>query len=166
MNLQHYTVGVEYIVIEFGRRRRLMKLLTILPTALFVLLVATIAAGADKTPPTYQKGTIMGYNTRVDPWGGNGNYRRAQVYELKGTDLVYRIDYCGSFQSGKFEAGQAVDYRVDGKRLYIRRDDDKEYGCKIEGTRVLEGTKPDAPATAPAAAPATPPPAAAPPAKP
>jgi hypothetical protein len=28
--------------------------------------MATIAAGQDKTPSTYQKGTIMGYDFRVD----------------------------------------------------------------------------------------------------
>jgi hypothetical protein len=49
------------------------------------------------------------------------------------------VDYCGAFQAGKFETGQAVDYRVDGERLYIRRDDGKEYKCKIEGTSSAEG---------------------------
>jgi hypothetical protein len=68
---------------------------------------------------------------------------------LKGADLVYQIDDCGSFQSGKFDAGQSVDYRVDGERLYILHDNDKEYKCKIEGTRAVEGAKPDAPAAKP-----------------
>jgi len=112
--------------------------------------MATIATSADKTPPTYQKGTIAGYDTRLDKWnmGSNSNSRRAKVYELKGTDLVYQIDYCGAFQGGKFEAGQAVDYRVDGERLYILREDGKEYKCKIEGKKAVEGSKPDAPSTA------------------
>jgi hypothetical protein len=66
---------------------------------------------------------------------------------LKGADLVYKIDYCGRFQVGKFGIGQAVEYRVDGERLYIRRDDGKEYKCKIEGTKAAEGAKPDTPTT-------------------
>jgi len=46
------------------------------------------------------------------------------------------------FQSGKFDAGQSVDYRVDGERLYILHDNDKEYKCKIEGTRAVEVLNP------------------------
>lgn len=142
-----------------------MNLSTISRTALFVLLMATIAAGQDKTPPTYQKGTIMGYDVRVDSYtsGGGNNMpvtttaRRAKVYELKGANLVYKVDYCGAFQAGKFTIGQTVDFRVDGERLYILHDGDKEYKCKIEGTKAVEAVKPDAPATAPAATPAAPP---------
>ena len=126
---------------------------TILRTTFFILLIATFAASKDKTPPTYQKGTISGYETRMDTKVhsyGNGNFgsatRHTKVYELKGADLVYQIDDCGSFQSGKFDAGQSVDYRVDGERLYILHDNDKEYKCKIEGTRAVEGAKPAAPA--------------------
>ncbi|HZZ16751.1 MAG TPA: hypothetical protein VFE08_12390, partial [Candidatus Sulfotelmatobacter sp.] len=86
--------------------------MTILRTALFILLAATIAA-ADKTPPTYQKGTVKAWNIRVDSdtSGGSGaipvttSKRRAKVYELDGADLVYQIDYCGAFQAGKFEIG-------------------------------------------------------------
>ncbi len=127
-----------------------MNPFTMLRTALFVLLIATIAAAADKTPPTYQKGTSTGYDTRLDTWGSssNANHRRAKVYDLKGPDLIYKVDYCGSFQAGEFKAGQVVDYRVDGKRLYILHDGDKEYSCKIEGTSVVEGAKPDAPSAA------------------
>jgi hypothetical protein len=138
---------------------------TILRTALLILLMATTAAAADKTPPTYQQGTIMGFDTRMDSktFGGGGgggpanapgapvhtSTRRTKVYELKTATLVYQIEDCGSFQAGKFEAGQTVDFRVDDKRLYIRHDGDKEYKCRIEGTRVVEGAKPDAPATKP-----------------
>ncbi|MGO9864287.1 MAG: hypothetical protein ACLPLR_11805 [Terriglobales bacterium] len=119
---------------------------------------ATYDASPEETPITYQKGTIMGFFTRYDPWGNGA--RRAKAYELKGPDMVYEIDYCGSFQAGEFQTGQAVDYRVDAsdkdhKRLYIRRDDGKEYNCKVEGTRLVEGTKPEAPSTAPAAPPST-----------
>ena len=60
--------------------------------------------------------------------------------------FVYLVDYCGAFQAGKFELGQAVDYRVDETdqedlRIYIRRDGGKEYKCKIEGKKVLEDAK-------------------------
>jgi hypothetical protein len=41
---------------------------------------------------------------------------------------------------------------MDGERLYIRRDDGKEYKCKIEGTKATEGAKTDAPSAAPATA--------------
>jgi hypothetical protein len=131
-----------------------MNSFTILRTALLILLMTTISAAADKTPPTYQKGTITGWEKATDIRGGvganNGTVtRNKKVYALQGTDLVYRIDYCGSFQAGKFETGQAVDFRVDGERLYIRRDDGKEYKCKIEGTRAAEGAKADAPAAPP-----------------
>jgi hypothetical protein len=89
------------------------------------------------------------------------------VYELQGVDQVYLIDYCGAFQAGKFSLGQVVNYRVDeadkdDMRLYIRRDDRKEYNCKIEGKRVLEGAKTDAAS----AATSVPPPTAAPSSKP
>jgi hypothetical protein len=127
--------------------------MTILRSALFILLAATIAA-ADKTPPTYQKGTVKAWDIRVDSDTSGGgampvttSKRRAKVYELDGTDLVYQIDYCGAFQAGKFEIGQVVDYRVDGERLYIRREDGKEYKCKIEGTKAAKGAKTDASAT-------------------
>ena len=135
------------------KRKFWMNLLTILRTALFVLLAVTIVA-ADKTPPTYQKGTVTGWDIRVDSdTSGGGNLpvstssRRAKVYQLKGTDLVYKIDYCGAFQAGKFGIGQAVDYRVDGERLYIRRGDGKEYKCKIEGTKSAEAAKTGDPST-------------------
>jgi hypothetical protein len=131
-----------------------MSLFTTRRVAFFVLLLATFALAADKPTPTYLKGTIKGWDTRLDTWSmsSNSNKRRATVYELKGPDLVYQIDYCGAFQAGKFTAGQQVDYRVEDKRLYIRRDDGKEYGCKIEGTKTvdepkIDTTKPDAPKT-------------------
>jgi hypothetical protein len=113
--------------------------------------------------PVYQQGTITGYDIRRDTsvfgggGGGNGTpaspvqtmTRRAKVYELKGASLVYKVDYCGAFQAGKFGVGQTVDYRVDGERLYIRHEEGKEYSCKIEGTRAAESAKPDTPATKP-----------------
>lgn len=116
---------------------------------------------SEKKPPTYQQGTIMGYGVRRDShiMGGGGGggpanspsspvstwTRKAKVYELKGSDLMYQVDYCGSFQAGKFKVGDVVDYRVDHERLYIRHDNDKEYSCQIEGTWALEGARTDAP---------------------
>jgi hypothetical protein len=127
-----------------------MNLFTTRRVALLILLTAAFALGADKPTPTYQKGTIRGWDTRLDTWNlsNNSNKRRATVYELKGPDLVYQIDYCGAFQAGKFTAGQQVDYRVEDKRLYIRRDDGQEYKCKIEGTKTIEEPKTDAPSAA------------------
>lgn len=135
-------------------------------------IIGTIVSGSpDEAQPTYQQGTIKGWDRRTDIiWvGPNGQTfpRDKTVYELKGVDQVYLIDYCGAFQAGKFSLGQVVNYRVDeadkdDMRLYIRRDDGKEYNCKIEGKRTLEGAKTDAPS----AATAVPPPTAAPSAKP
>lgn len=101
--------------------------------------------------PTYLKGTILGFSMRRDIHVSSGaggvasSARKAKVYELQGPDLIYQVDYCGSFQAGQFQPGQAVEFRVDsgGGRLYIRHDVDKEYSCQLEGTR-----KPDAPSTA------------------
>lgn len=124
--------------------------MTMFRTALFVVLAASIAA-AGQTPPTYQKGTIKAWDIRVDSdtSGGTGaipvttTKRRAKVYELNGVDFVYKIDYCGAFQAGQFEIGQMVEYRVDGERLYIRREDGKEYKCKIEATKAAKSGKSD-----------------------
>ena len=123
-------------------------------TALLTALLAAFAAGSDKTAPTYQKGTIKGWDKQTDVWGftganGESVPREKTVFELKGTDMIYLIDYCGAFQAGKFDLGQAVDYQVDetnkdDMRLYIRRDNGKEYRCKIEGKKVLESAAPTA----------------------
>jgi len=127
---------------------------TIARAALFAVLLAKFAVGSDGTVPTYQKGTIKGWDKGTDmgPFlDGNGEPlpRKKTIYELKGVDFVYLVDYCGAFQAGKFELGQAVDYRVDETnkedlRLYIRRDNGKEYKCKIEGKKVVEDAKPAA----------------------
>lgn len=126
---------------------------TTIRVTLWILLATTIAA-AGHTPHTYQKGTITGWNIRVDSntSGGGGNSpvstinRRAKVYELKGSNLIYKVDYCGMFQAGNFSIGQAVDYRVDSERLYILHDGNKEYSCKIEGTKSADDAKSEAPA--------------------
>jgi hypothetical protein len=47
----------------------LMTPLTIARTALLAVLLATFAVGSDKTAPTYQKGTIKGWDKRTDIWG-------------------------------------------------------------------------------------------------
>jgi len=129
---------------------------TIAHTALLAILLATCAVGSDKTPHTYQKGTIKGWENRTDIWGagivgtdGEGVPRKVTVFELKGADLVYLIDYCGAFQAGQFGLGQAVDYRVDSDRLYIRRDKGKEYKCKIEGQKTPEEYKTAVPSAKP-----------------
>jgi len=117
-------------------------------------------------PPTYQQGTIIGYDIRRDSkvfgggGGGNGtpgmpvstSTRNAKVYQLKAGNLLYKMDYCGAFQAGQFQVGQAVDFRVDDERLYIRHDGDKEFNCKLEGVSAIEDPKPN---TAPAADPPT-----------
>jgi hypothetical protein len=126
----------------------IMSRVTIARTSLLAVLLATFAVGADKTPHTYQKGTIRGWENRTDIWGAGivgtdaeGVSRKVTVFELKSTELVYLIGYCGAFQAGQFGLGQAVDYRVNGGRLYIRRDDGKEYKCKIEGQKTLQDAK-------------------------
>jgi hypothetical protein len=91
-----------------------MKPLTILRTALFVLLIATIAAGADKT---YQKGTVT-----KNP----GNH---VSYDLTGPGVHKLIGNCADFQTG-----QTVDYRVEGNKVYIRQENGKEYKCNVEGS--------------------------------
>ena len=131
----------------------------------------TIENVADKS--SYQQGTIKGWEKGTDIYwvGAHGEtfLRDKTVYELQSTDMVYLIDYCGSFQAGKFSLGQTVNYRVDetdedDRRLYISRDNGEEYKCKIEGQKMLEHGKNDVPSTAPA--PAAAPPAAAPSVKP
>jgi hypothetical protein len=130
-----------------------MSSVTLARTAFLLVLLGTFAAGSDKTPHTYLKGTITGWQNGVDLWGagfdGQGVPREKTVFELKGTDWIYLIDYCGAFQAGQFGIGQAVDYRLDSDRLYIRRDHGKEYKCKIEGQKTL----PDSATVAPAAKP-------------
>jgi hypothetical protein len=115
-------------------------------------------ANPESAPPKYQKGTIEGYEVRRDTHigggGGGGNgapaspvtawTRRAKVYELHGVDLIYKIDYCGAFQAGNFSPGQAVEYRLDGNRVYILHDNNKEYSCQLEGTRKPDNLNPAA----------------------
>ena len=94
----------------------------------------TQLAGLGK-PVTYQKGTIEGFERTI----GNDTYnlkRQSKVYSLRGPDMIYLVDYCGTFQAGNFSMGQNVEYRVDGERLFILHDNDKEYNCKIEGTHL------------------------------
>lgn len=107
-------------------------------------------SGVEPPPIGYLKGTIEGFETRRDTsvFGGGGSgtssspvssrTRVAKVYRLRGQDLIYKVDYCGAFQAGRFAPGQVVEYRVSGERLYIRHDTDKEYSCQIEGTQKPE----------------------------
>ena len=118
------------------------------------------STAAKPTLPKYQKGTIEGFDTQRH-YTGNNTFRKAKVYELHGPDMIYRIDYCGAFQAGQFAPGQVVEYRVDGNRLYILHDNNKEYGCQIEGRRESEiaktdkSSQPGGPPPAPAAAAST-----------
>lgn len=134
-------------------------------------------SGVEPPPLTFVKGTIEGFETRRDTSVGGGGAvgnssfpvssrtRLVKVYRLHGPDLIYKVDYCGAFQAGQFTAGQEVEYRPAGNRLYIRHDNDKEYDCQVEGTEKPESTssapKPAQPgdssasSTPPAATPAT-----------
>jgi len=96
--------------------------------ALIVLLLTTIAI-ADDTPATgYQKGTIKQDFSATH-----------KSYELMSGDTGYEISNCGDFQNG-----QVVDYRVKETKVYIRRDDGKEYRCTIEATLERPESSPDA----------------------
>jgi hypothetical protein len=105
--------------------------------------------GIAAATPKYQPGTITGWSTRLETISGSStglvmnSKRRTKIYELKGADMVYQIANCGSFQAGQFTPGQAVEYRVDvtEKRIYIRRDNDKEYSCIMEGVRTTDAAK-------------------------
>ncbi len=101
-----------------------------------VLLVMPIAECSDKSPHSYQSGVIAGWNTqhyaRAFSIGGQVSSApgHKKFYELKGIGMTYTLDDCGSFN-----AGQAVDYRVEGKKIYIRKENGKEHKCSIEGVK-------------------------------
>jgi hypothetical protein len=84
----------------------------------------TIVVSGGAKPVAYSKGTIAGYDIRLFPAGNN--VRKAKIYDLRGSDLLYQIGFCGAFQAGEFTTGQVVDFRLDGQRLYILHDNDKE----------------------------------------
>jgi len=87
-----------------------MNLSTLLRVALPFVLTAAVATASDKAPPTYQNGSVQGWDIRVDTnYSGNGSMsRRAKVYELRGSDLVYRIDFCGAFQAENSASGRPL----------------------------------------------------------
>jgi hypothetical protein len=107
------------------------------PRAALLILLVSIAVGADKPLHTYQPGTIAGWDTqhyaRAFSIGGRVSSApgHKKFYELKGVGMTYQLDDCGSFA-----AGQAVEYRVEGKKVYIRNENGKEHKCSIEGARV------------------------------
>ncbi len=135
-----------------------------MPRALqLVLLVATIANATDKTPPTYQKGTITGWSTQV--------YQKSQArdsaslmghkkfFDLKGVGMAYQIAgidhplWGGVSACGPFQIGQTIDYRIEDNKVHIRKENGKEQKCDIASEKTIEDAKPDAPAAAaPAAA--------------
>ena len=99
------------------------------------------------TAAVYQTATIIGYKVRHDtdvpgltPTGIGNTTRLAKVYELRGAERIYQIDYCGAFQAGKFSPGQVVQFRVDREndRVYVRHSGNKEYSCQLEGTRLID----------------------------
>jgi hypothetical protein len=100
---------------------------------------------------SYQTGTILGYNIRRDPnaYGAGANssiwIRDAKVYEVKASDFIYKIDYCGAFQAGQFSPGQVVEFRVNENegRLYVRHDGNKQYSCQLEGKRLPDASARD-----------------------
>ncbi len=108
-----------------------------------LIMVSTLASGADKQPHTYQSGTITGWSTqhysRAVSIGGNVYPApgHKKFYELKGVGTIYQLDDCGSF-----DAGQTVKYRVEGKKVYILRENGKENKCSIEGVRTEASTAP------------------------
>ncbi|MGA9039445.1 MAG: hypothetical protein WB421_02820 [Terriglobales bacterium] len=111
------------------------------------------AAAADKAKLTYKQGTIIGWTIRVDTkvggsvLGGSGSIGShaayTWVYELKGSDLIYQITNCGSFQAGHYAPGQVVAYRIDDSdeddmRVYIHRENGKEYNCQMMGAKTAD----------------------------
>lgn len=132
-------------------------MLTVARAAILAVLLSTCAVGSDKTPHIYQKGTIKRWENRTDICGagivgtdGEGVLRNETVFEWKGTDRVYLVGYFGAFQAAQFGLGQPVDYRAnDDQRVYIRRDNGKEYECKMKGQKVPEEAKSVAPLAKP-----------------
>ena len=107
---------------------------------------AKLSSNPDAVAPPatmWRSGTILGYESLYRTSRASyGGVRRANVYELRGPDLIYLVDFCGAFQAGQFKSGQVVEFRVDAERLYIRHDNDKEYNCQIEGKQKLEEAQP------------------------
>jgi hypothetical protein len=62
-----------------------MRRVTVARAAFLAVLLSTGAVGSDKTPHTYQKGTIKGWENRTDIWGaGTGSEgvpRKVTVFE-------------------------------------------------------------------------------------
>ena len=85
----------------------------------------------------YQTGEILGYNVRRDIV--EKGIRLAKVYEMRGPTLIYLLDYCGSFQAGKFFPGQIVQFRadVDNDRISVRSGG-RQYSCQLEGMRLIQ----------------------------
>jgi hypothetical protein len=120
---------------------RLVNPLTIVRIAFVPLLTITMAGSTDKTPPTYEHGTITGWNMKYYPGGMSAKHK---FYELKGGGMIYQIDSGGAFRKcGPFQPEQAVEYRVEDKFVYIHTQNGKEDKCGITGAKT------DAPPTAP-----------------
>jgi len=113
--------------------------LTTLRLAAFVVLFAAAAVAGDNTSPTYRHGAITGWTTEhyvlTDNAPGKTIFAHKPLYQLEGAEAIYEIDDCGSLRSGAFETGQAVEYRVSGKKLFIREQNAKELKCRIESVK-------------------------------
>jgi hypothetical protein len=128
-----------------------MRRLTILHIAVFVVVFTAFAAPKDRTPPSYQHGTITGWSNQVY----QKSYARdsaslmghKKFYDLKGEGLAYQIagidhPWRGAVSAcGPFQTGQAIDYRIEDKNIYIRRDNGKEQKCEIASEKTIEDTK-------------------------
>jgi hypothetical protein len=119
---------------------------------------ATLSGNSDAssvpTPPTFQNGTIEGYEIRyLTSEGGLGSVRKVKVYELRGPNATYEIAFCGSFEAGDFTAGQVVEYSGgDGGRLSIRHDNNKEWSCQVVGKVKTQDPNPAEEAAQPSSA--------------
>ena len=103
---------------------------------IFALLIATCPAGADNQP-SYQQGKITGWGNQLYErnFTINTAYPKAsrKFYELNSSGMVYQID------CGPFDIGQTLEYRVDGKKIYIRQANGKEQTCGIASYKAIAG---------------------------
>lgn len=121
---------------------------------MFVVLVATCAAGADNQP-SYQQGKITGWSNQLFErnFTINVSFPKAtrKYYELNGSQMVYQVE-CGFLQPAQIQIGQVVDYRVDDQKIYIRQANGngkkKEQTCRIASYKVIAGANTSKPSSA------------------
>lgn len=100
--------------------------------------VTQASSSPQATAARYQAGEILGYKVRHDITEKSA--RLAKVYMLKGPKLIYLLDFCGSFQAGRFFPGQMVRFLVDvdNDRISVRNGGGKEYSCQLEGMHLIQ----------------------------